>query len=397
MAEGQTGIQAMKMMIASNGYGEDTIGAAIAKELKKQGFEVSALPIVGAGLAYEEQGITTVGPKKTMPSGGFVFDRPGAFRRDIRSGFIQMTLTQWQTLRHKSRDIQATLVVGDWYALSVARFFSRGPIFQMQPLVSLHYWQGEGAPIRGQPYGLWERTLMKTVKRVYPRDEATALWLRQHGIKQAHCLGNPMLDALYGDEPLDIPAPYLLLMPGSRADAYESLPIMLEACYLLRDLSLTPVMAWTGLPFKGNLLSWNLTATGMPEGITHRFEREGCVVYVIQKRFASLLKHAKLSLSTSGTAAEQAAAYGVPLIGFPTAGPQYTLAFAQGQRRLLREALTLSEANSEKIAQTARALINDSRRYGMAKDAAKTVMGEPGAAQRIAKDIHYYLQGDHDV
>ncbi len=387
-----------KMVIVSNGYGEDAIGAAIAKELQHLKIEVVALPLVGRGLSYEENGIATIGPRQTMPSGGFVFDRPGAWRKDIQAGFISMTFKQWQTLRRTSKHTQATLVVGDWYALSVAKFFSQGPLFQMQPLVSLHYWEGEGAPTTGQPYGLWERMLMKAATQVYPRDEASTLWLQQHGVPRACYMGNPMLDALYGDKPVDLPAPYLLLLPGSRADAYESLPIMLESCYLLQDLNLTPVVAWAGLPLDVDLGKWKPVATGALEGITHYFEHDGSKVYVLQKRFASLLKNAKLAISTSGTAAEQAAGYGVPLVGFLTSGPQYTASFASGQKRLLREALTLVEAKSENVAKAARALISNTETYSLAQKAARGVMGEPGAAQRIAKDIHYYLlKGDHHV
>ena len=383
----------MNMMVVSNGYGEDSIGTALAKELQKLDIKVTVLPLVGQGKSYEEQGLEVIGPRQDLPSGGFVFNRPGALQKDIRAGFISMTLNQWQTLRRVSASFTGTLVVGDWYALSVASFFAKRPLFQMQPLVSLHYWQGEGAPKTGQPYGLWERSLMKRVTKVYPRDEASTLWLNKHGINQAVYLGNPMLDALYGYCDINLPAPYLLLMPGSRADAYESLPVMLEACVLLQDLKLTPVVAWTGLPLRFDLANWHLVETGQSAGITHRLEhKQGQVVYIAQKSFARLLKKAKLALSTSGTAAEQAAGYGVPVIAFPTLGPQYTPSFALGQKRLLREALTLVDPKPEYIAQAARGLLNNLTSYAVAQRAAKVAMGEPGAAQRIAKDIHYSLK-----
>jgi uncharacterized protein (TIGR03492 family) len=383
----------MNMMVVSNGYGEDSIGTAMAKELQNLDIKVTALPLVGQGKSYEEQGLEVIGPRQDLPSGGFVFDRPGALQKDIQAGFISMTFKQWQTLRRVSANFTGTLVVGDWYALSVASFFAKRPLFQMQPLVSLHYWQGEGAPTTGQPYGLWEQSLMKRVTNVYPRDEASTLWLKQHGVNQAVYLGNPMLDALYGHCEIDLPAPYLLLMPGSRADVYESLPVMLEACFLLQDLNLTPVIAWTGLPLSFNLANWQLAETGQSEGITHRFEhKQSTVVYLAQKSFATLLKKAKLALSTSGTAAEQAAGYGVPIVAFPTSGPQYTASFALGQKRLLREALTLVEPKAERLAQAARGLLNDSKMYAIAQNAAKAAMGEPGAARRIAKDINYSLK-----
>lgn len=376
------------LIVVSNGHGEDMIGTALAQALAALGVSPVALPLVGRGKAYENADIELAGPRQDMPSGGFVFDRPSALRKDLRAGFLQMTLKQYAGLHRLSRRSVATLVVGDWYGLSVGSFLGSRPLFQMQPLVSLRTWQGVGAPVKGSPYGPWERHLMGRALRVFPRDEESAVWLRQNGVEHAICLGNPMLDAIYGDTPLDLPTPYLLLLPGSRADAYESLPVMLETCRYLTSTGLTPVIAWAGLPLGPlHLPNWRLEQVG-DKGVTHCLKHaDGTSAFLTQGSFRPALLGAKLALSTSGTAAEQAAGYGVPLVGFATSGPQFTHPFALGQKRLLREAFTLTKAQAEAVAGAVKGLLSCSETYHCAQQAGKAAMGSPGASGRIARAI----------
>ncbi|GEM87470.1 lipid-A-disaccharide synthase-related protein [Meiothermus granaticius] len=374
-----------RIVIVSNGHGEDIIGARLGLELTRLGYAIAALPLVGRGRAYERAGFVVLGPRREMPSGGFVLGQPTAFWEDLRAGWLSMSLGHYRALRRAARGAMATLVVGDIYGLLVGSLFGIRPLFQMQPLVSVRAWASrEGG--WAQPYGGLERLLMRRAVRVYPREAEAAGWLQEHGVPNVQYLGNPMLDALEGEEPLPLPPPYLLLLPGSRADAYESLPQMLEACRRLQPTGLTPVVAWAGLPLDPlRLEGWQWGGAGW---LTHP---DGTRVVWAERAFKTALLGSRVALSTSGTAAEQAAGYGVPIVGFPTGGPQYTLGFAQGQRRLLREALTLTEPRPEAIAQAVRALLEDEGLRRRAQEAGKAAMGEPGAAGRIAQSIHTQL------
>lgn len=379
----------MKIVIVSNGHGEDTLGATLGSALLAEGLEVCALPLVGRGKAYESAGFAVHGPRLEMPSGGFVHDKPGAFLEDVRSGLLPMVAEQYHTLRRLSAETSATLAVGDWYCLCVASLFGARPLFQMQSLVSVRNWQGGVLPW-SRPYGLLERLLMRCTTRVYPRDTESAEWLRQHGVSNLEYLGNPMLDAVTGEAALEALPPYLMLLPGSRTDAYESLPKMLEACRLLRDTDLTPVVAWAGLPVDGRILGegWRLEETGNGAGETHRLvHADGTAVALAQRAFKTVLSGAKLALSTAGAAAEQTAGHGVPLVAFPTSGPQFTPTFAANFKQLLGEALELTRSNPATIEGAARALLEQPERYGAAVAAGRRVMGEPGATRRIARDI----------
>lgn len=382
-----------RILLISNGHGEDIIATAIGQKLQALGHGLEALPLVGRGTAYERAGFALHGPRRQMPSGGFVLDDPTAFLRDLRAGWLAMSLGHWQAARRVAARSEAIVAVGDLYALAVARIFGRKPTFLMQSRVSLRAWRGQGRRVDRAYTGL-ECFLMRSAVRVYPREAEGARWLRARGIAQAEYLGNPMLDAVSGEAGLEPPPPYLLLLPGSRPDAYYSLPRMLEACRLLRPSGLTPVVAWAGLELSSlQTPGWAREATGKAEGVVLRLiHPDGTVVHLATGAFRRALEGARLALSTSGTAAEQAAGFGVPLVGFPTAGPQYTLPFAQAQQRMLGQALTLAEPNPETIARAGLELLSDPTRYAAAQADGRAAMGEPGGAERIAGDIDWHLR-----
>ena len=128
-----------------------------------------------------------------------------------------------------------------------------------------------------------------------------------------------------------------------------------------------------------------------PSGSNRLTHPDGTVVHLAEKAFKTVLLGSRVAISTSGTAAEQAAGYGVPVVAFPTGGPQYTLAFAQRQKQLLGDALLLTEPDPEAIAKGVREFISSEELRQKARAAGKAAMGEPGAARRIALDIHSRL------
>lgn len=387
-----------RILLLSNGHGEDAIGAAIARELARLGLEPLPLPLVGSGNAYARAGFPVLGPRREMPSGGFVRFNPKALLADLRSGWLAMTKEQVRVLR-AAASRAATLVVGDLYGLFLGSRYGGRPLFQVQPLVSVRYPGAQGLEaiehLPAQRFLLPERLLMRRAARVYPRDPESAAWLQARGVAHAVCLGNPLLDAVFGEASLEPSPPYLLLLPGSRADAYFSLPIMLEAVRELRPLTLTPVVAWSGLDLGGlQAPGWALERLiGQEVGVTHTLiHLDGTRVFLAQGAFKSALLGSKLAFSTSGSAAEQAAGYGVPLVGFPTRGPQYTASFARAQQQLLGKALTLALPYPREVAQAARALLHHPQAYQAAQEEGKKAMGAPGAARRIAEDIAAYLR-----
>jgi uncharacterized protein (TIGR03492 family) len=91
----------LKLLCLSNGHGEDVIAVRIIEALHQQtqSVEITALPIVGDGLAYQRSRIPLLMPRKTMPSGGFIYMDAKELWRDVRGGLIALTLAQLKAVR----------------------------------------------------------------------------------------------------------------------------------------------------------------------------------------------------------------------------------------------------------------------------------------------------------
>ena len=63
-----------KILILSNGHGEDLSGSLIAKQFLKSGYSVHALPIVGMGSHYEKEKIKIIGKTKKFRTGGIGYN-----------------------------------------------------------------------------------------------------------------------------------------------------------------------------------------------------------------------------------------------------------------------------------------------------------------------------------
>jgi uncharacterized protein (TIGR03492 family) len=380
-----------RLLLVSNGHGEDVIAATLARRLLAAGLELAAAPLVGRGRAYDAAGVEVLGPRDEHPSGGYLLSGPRALIGDLRAGWLGSTRARWRALREAARrtDVARSagcVVVGDWYALTSAWANVRVPTFYLPSAISVLAWPPD-APVWRAPFGPWERRLMARAAAVYPRDEATASWLQARSVPGVAYLGNPMLDAIDGDAEVALAPPYLLLLPGTRGDAGFSLPRMLEASRRLRDEP-AAVVAWAGHGGPPRVDGWALVATGAAHGVVARYRHaDGTEVAVATGAYATLVGGARAALSTSGTAAEQCAGMGIPLVGFVTPGPQYREAFARAQRRALGDALALTSSAPEELAAAVRRALHDTAARERAKVAGRRAMGVPGGADRVARDI----------
>jgi len=59
-----------RLLLLSNGHGEDLSGALLGQVLKAQGHDVEALPLVGRGNPYSEATIPLVGRTREFSTGG---------------------------------------------------------------------------------------------------------------------------------------------------------------------------------------------------------------------------------------------------------------------------------------------------------------------------------------
>ena len=87
----------IKLLILSNGHGEDAIAARIVEQLlaanqsSPASWELAVLPLVGEGHAYAHLPVSILGATQVMPSGGFIYMDSRQLWRDLQGGLISLT------------------------------------------------------------------------------------------------------------------------------------------------------------------------------------------------------------------------------------------------------------------------------------------------------------------
>ncbi|MFO7545376.1 MAG: lipid-A-disaccharide synthase-related protein [Trueperaceae bacterium] len=381
-----------RLLIVSNGHGEDTIGARLAVRLRTlvPELELSAFPLVGTGERYQAEGVHVEGPRRRLPAEGLTMHHPQLLWRDLRAGVVGLTVRQMVWLRRARPD--AVLVVGDAFAQALASLVP-APRRVLQPLVSVHHGVGAPRPPLARTFMerilAPERLLMQRADRVYTRDAPTAAHLSELGVAHATYLGNPMMDDLAA-EPLDLPGdgPVVALLPGSRDYARHSVRTMLVA--LARLGRVRGLVAWALSDLPELPQGWRADDTTQPPSASAVWRAGETSVTWLCGRFAEVLASADAAIGTAGTANEQAAGLGIPVVAFAVP-PAYGEAFVANQARLLGGALRVVAAEPERIADALRSALSD----GDHRDAARTVgparMGGPGGGDAIAADVAAWL------
>jgi uncharacterized protein (TIGR03492 family) len=421
----------MRLLCLSNGHGEDAIALRILQALQQQPNppKIAALPLVGEGQAYTHHSIPLAGTVKTMPSGGFVYMDGRQLARDLQGGLVQLTWTQIQTVREWARQGGTILAVGDivpllfawWSGASYAFVGTAKSEYYLRDehgVLPRQSWFEQFEQKLGSVYLPWERWLMQhpRCKAVFPRDRLTATVLQRHGIA-AFDLGNPMMDGLQPDGALGwgegSPDLTIALLPGSRIpEAYENwqqillaVSSLLAACptrSLLCLAALAPSLETA--PLQQALIAQGWQRTGAPDTnlpfvfeqpdlVFEQPDRSPGVQLILTSAFNVCLHQADLAIATAGTATEQFVGLGKPAITLPGQGPQFTIAFAEAQTRLLGPSVILLEHPAH-IARVVPELMQNSQRLEQIRENGYRRMGQAGAAERIAACLRQVLHGE---
>lgn len=388
-----------RLLLVSNGHGEDTIGARLAVRIAEllPDLEVVAFPVVGTGERYRAAGVRVDGPRRHLPAEGLTLHHPSLLWRDLRAGVVGLTVRQVAWLAHVRCD--AVLVVGDAFAQLLASLVP-APRRVLQPLVSVHHGVGAPRPVLARTFmeriRAPERFLMRRADRVYARDAATAEYLRGSGVPRATYVGNPMMDGLEA-APLPRPAgaSVVALLPGSRAYARDGVSTMLAAMARLGadgGGAVRGLVAWA-LPDLPPLPSgWQPSDPAPVPGASAVWRSGASEVAWVVGRFAEVLATADAVLGTAGTANEQAAGLGLPVVSFAVP-PAYGEAFLANQARLLGGALRVVAAEPETIARALREALRDGEHRDAARHVGPARMGGPGGTEAIAEDVTAWLVG----
>jgi uncharacterized protein (TIGR03492 family) len=415
----------MKLLCLSNGHGEDGIALRILQQLQQQPNcpELSALPIVGEGHAYQRHGIPVVGQVKAMPSGGFIYMDGRQMVKDLRGGLAQLTWAQLQTVKAWGQawgqSGGAILAVGDIVPLLFA-WYSGAPYAFVGTAKSEYYLRDEQGVLPrpswfeqlesawGSVYLPWERWLMSRdrCRAVFPRDRLTREILQRWTIP-AFDLGNPMMDGLEPTGMLDTlglppsqpsqrPTLTFALLPGSRVpEAERNWQTILAGMESLvqglpdRELHFLGAIAphLDLAPFTERTIAhgWE-EIPAVSSGFPRSFRRRNATLFLIQSAFNDCIQQADMAIAMAGTATEQFVGLGKPALLLPGQGPQFTMAFAEAQTRLLGISAVLVHHPSQ-LAQTVRVLGADLARLKAIEQNGQRRMGQPGASARIAQAL----------
>ena len=416
---------ARRLLLLSNGHGEDLIGLRILEALHRQrpNLELAVLPLVGLGQAFgaaEAAGwLRRVGPRQPLPSGGFSNQSLRGLLEDLRAGLPLLSWKQWRLVRSWGRSGDPILAVGDLLPLLLA-WAGGGPFGFIGTPKSDYTWASPPPPgwgrspladgyhrAKGSEWDPWEWALMgaRRCRLVAVRDRLTARGLRRHRV--AACApGNPMMDG-FASQPLPKPLQgraRLLLLAGSR------LP---EALFNLRRLLAALPAAGSGPPLSVLLatgsrpspaeLAQVLTASGFAPlsagdqrprelGAAAGWRRGDQELWVGPGCFDRWAAWGDLGLATAGTATEQLVGLGIAALSLPGPGPQFKPGFARRQSRLLGGSVLPCHTAAE-LRQRLLALLAAPRERQRLGAIGRRRMGPAGGSERLAALINGQLLG----
>lgn len=403
----------MKLLVLSNGHGEDQIAVRIIKQLQivTNQLELTALPIVGRGYAYSQLNIPLAGRVQQMPSGGFIYQGGNPLWQDLRGGLIPLTIEQIKTVRQWGQTGGAILAVGDivplFYAwLSKANYAFVGTAKSEYYLRDETGWLVQTSWLErkmGSVYLPWERWLMSrdACQAVFPRDSLTSEIL-QHWSIPAYDLGNPMLDGLTSNmtaAETSTDCFSVLLLPGSRMPealrnwqqilaAIANIIITLAQKPLQFLGAIAPELELKALVDLAVIQGWQLLKSDSAVVLIQDNHR----LILSQDSFPQFIHQADIAVAMAGTATEEFVGLGKPAIIIPGQGPQFTYAFAEAQSRLLGCSIRMVEHPQ----QVGKAIAELSSNYELKAQIAfngKRRMGTSGAAERIARCLAKKLIG----
>ena len=369
-----------RVLFVANGHGETAIAARIATEVVRLGPQLYGLdlfPVVGTGAGAAP--LAVVGPRRTLPSGGLVaMGNVRAFARDLGAGFAGLFVRQLAFLA-TLRAYDAVVAVGDAYALALALGARLPTIFV-----------GTAKSVYVAPYGPFERTLLRRAARTFVRDEPTAARLRDLGVN-AEAPGNVIVD-LAGAATGAPAGSWLGVLPGSRDEAYGDgvrLARVVRALAVHRPdvgglVSIAPTLHVARFVRALEADGWTVDTEG------DAFEASSGAARLAGRRgdLAPIFAASVAVLGQAGTANEQAAAAGLPVLALDRAdrdgGRGGADWYRMRQRRLLGDALLLVPRGPEDAAAAIAALLANDGRMRAMSEAGRERMGPSGGAAAIA-------------
>ena len=398
-----------KILILSNGHGEDLSGSLVAKQFIKSGASVDALPIVGKGIHYEKENIKIIGKTKEFSTGGIGYNSFKGRLTEIFGGEIIYLLRRlYLTYKIRSK-YDYFFVVGDIVPVFFA-WVCKKNFFTYLVAYSSHY---EGKLKLPWPSKFF--LLSRQAKRIYTRDLLTANDLTLQLKRKVSFLGNPFMDKYFlKNEEFKISDFNVGIFPGSRfPEILDNCVLILELLEAMSDLSyfkkiefnFAIVNALSPLKISEifNNREWICLEKTNDNNVL-KFQFNFLKVNLFWNSFDEILLKSRFCISMAGTAAEQAVGLAKPVIQIEGKGPQFTKSFAEAQRRLLGKHVFCATNYKNKKDQINSTIILIIKVIYLIKlnkkflislnDTAKERLGDDNACIKMVEDSNFVMKND---
>ena len=226
--------------------------------------------------------------------------------------------------------------------------------------------------------------LRRRCRRVWTRDEETREELRRAGV-EALFRGNPIMDLAIPRE-AEVPSPWegasgrrVLLLPGSRQQAYDDAGLLLEVARRLHEEEPTrfvlvpaPTLDLERLVAHRGLWIWDPGTSRL----RLRSGPEDLEVRVFSGPLAAAARGAEVLLGLGGTANQVCAGLGVPVVSLDDRGKQV-------QKKLLQDAEVLVPRDPAALAAAVRAVLTAPELRHRMVEAGVRRLGGPGALDDV--------------
>jgi uncharacterized protein (TIGR03492 family) len=364
-----------RILLISNGHGEDLSASLLGRELLNRQQWVEALPLVGAGDAYRRAGLGVIGRTRNFSTGGLGYTSLRGRLTELWQGQVQYLFGRILSLMRHRREYGLVVAVGDLVPV-LAAWLSGRPAVVYLVAYSSHY---EGKLRLPWPCGWLLR--QERIQAIWSRDALTADDLSGQLGRPVRFLGNPFQDAVAAAaSPSPSPTAAarglavqgLGLLPGSRLpEAKANLLLMLEVLTRLPEPLQRPGALRLQAALVGELGAAEVLAAAAPLGWTLAEPGQGGQDVVLRwghlelrllwQGFVEVLRDSDLLLAMAGTAAEQAVGLGKPVLQLAGSGPQFNGRFAEAQRRLLGAGVSCAagESGQDATLSTTAAMVAD--------------------------------------
>ena len=398
-----------RILVLSNGHGEDLSGCILARRLISIGNKVEALPIVGLGEAYKKEKINIIGKTRKFNTGGLGYNSLKGRIYDLFNGQIYYFFKKIWIVFLIRKKYDYFLVVGDIVPIFFA-WLSRKKYFTYLVAYSSHY---EGKLHLPWPckYFLKSRNSI----RIYTRDLLTSIDLSNQLKKEVLFFGNPFIDKLLKNNIKDSNNSFhIALLPGSRInELINNFELMLDIIQELANykffkkikfnFALSSDLKMENVQNILEMRNWQFEKI-LSSNFKLLYSYKSIKVFFKWNSFDDILTESDFAISMSGTAAEQVVGMSKPVLQVEGKGPQFTKAFAEAQRRLLGQhvyCFTNFSNKNEQITGTIDLIIKimylmklDNSFLKSCKENARNRLGNKNATVKITSDIEKYLISD---